>query len=1458
MGCTVQVYSPKTGEYINSKTWSDINSEVLNEELADHLFAKTRSEGFKAWFGDVYNPQEVSSQVVTEDGEPLVVYHSSPYDFNTFDVNKSNELGFHFGTLKAALERFSPGKIVSFEDDISGEIIDIPLEDRRKDLKSDGFIVKPYFLNIRNMVEGVDNIDFDSSKLKDQEDGDLLKYLDEATYSNDFKRLVLAFYQKGKITYDDVNQILTTESSILSSGVHGPQALRKALGNPDGYWYKNSKEDEGSISYVVFDPNNIKSIYNEGGFTQDENIMYQKPSTEGTIVSEKTIRDLAAKMANRIGMPIKFESDRKKEYKGKIESGVAYINLAYATLDTPIHEILGHPIIRAIKGKYNNRQIALDTYYESLIAEGKTAKEAKEDVEFYKRMSINGNLLYDNLLKELEIGRGKEVLNRIKRDYITKEPKKDYSYKFGYFEYNGNVYRRRTDKYEYSKINKKDYDAGVDSETKLDYDTYRKLFEEHLNFIAPKYTLEEQQEEAIVELLGLMAAEKLDAVKDGKLISLLKRLLKEIKAFMKQLLNQKEVEIDKLPDNMTINDLANLLAYSNSNLILPGYEVQYTTPDNNKFKTYQEASNHISKLGKDVKDVNLDNISLNIKLSDKELEEIKKLEQEKQEKENYFNSNEYKKNKAQNLQNLNNELKLLKNKKVEFKSQEPNLDNTDKNKYGFQEYDYVRVESIYSRPEIFGEPLWQKEFGKDFEGYYIHGYNTDKTKPSTKVLKITKEEAETIWRKEVERYPLQIFEVNDRQDIYRLEDKIRNIEQDGDIKYQIQKLKHKIEELKIGDSSIKGFLEKNKEYEQSKEIIEEWKKANKIKYNPEEIYSRGQEFSSVVGAYSSFDVNLMMQNLLQHIEDNEKAGGKFAISAYTKPIDKQIGHLEGGGGKIKFKLYPQSEDILWAANTDVYSGSVWDASEKVNKDKKSELLGVSYTKYPALGNVNTVQPNLASIVEDLAHHHNELGITLTGNNFRLEYDDNIPYTTKKIIDGINKILDQKYGKLVKPDTSKKILKSEKVYEVRWKSNGGIIIRTTDLNKAKAEMQGDYTDGQGNKLKAEDVVELVEGNPIEQVGIQPTQTNETLKESIDSVKRQNTSIKENQWAVEPYAEGEYAVYTYMGEFVEGQPTFKSLEEANRWIKINQPKQKEYTSQALINTKIAKLKEVAKKYPRSLIRSEVKRINTSSSQELYDQFGADELPFQKIPSSNTILFNLKKQGYYKSIPENLLGVMSRNSILSKLTRNLEDRWYFVRGELDQNNNINDNVARYNQFMSMNNINKDMFVYNNTEGDKAPYLTVNPKFKEEDTIVENDEKIHKEKYEAIIQFFQDKFGIKKEQIVYTSKEQFKKQFPEAYQENMQSVYNNGKFYFFTRNLTSDITVEELLHPFIYTVKELNPQLFDNLLKEAKLHYPKLNTKIQTLYAGKTKSVRDQELVTQALSRVFNNVYENEESQS
>jgi len=806
---------------------------------------------------------------------------------------------------------------------------------------------------------------------------------------------------------------------------------------------------------------------------------FQLPTYDGIVASELAIRDLAARMSDRIGIPVRFESDRTKEYKGKIENNVAYINLAYATLDTPIHEILGHPIVRAIKqgaavsGEYvetyttteNGKEKGfIQGYYDKNSYSVKNLKTGEvklfdnfDDAKTFQNDAMffgKNTQLYQNLLKELETGRGKEVLDRIKRDYVYKN-----AIDFDTTEINDG---EPTSTKEYSKVldyakkegffNEDPFSIGDFTQEKIfsiEGETYKTtVYKDGSSSISklPKYTLEEQQEEAIVELLGLMTAEKLDNVKDGKLISLLKRLLKEMKAFMKQLLGQKEVEIDKLPDNMTLGDIADLLAYSNSKLILPGNEVIYTTPDNQQFKTYQEASNHISELARSVEDVDLSYIDLPI--INKAITNI-----------NDIPVNEF-------YSDMGNLIKKEDNKWVEFTEGDDWVLN---DKQVLLEYNNVN------------------ELAKDL---------SDRT-------------------------------------------------------------------------GINSFLEKNKEYEQSKEIIEEWKKVNNIQYNPEEVYSRGQEFISVVGAYSNFDVNLMMQNLLQHIEDNQKAGGEFTISAFTKPIDRKIGHLEGGGGKIKFKIYPQSKDIKWAANTDVYSGSVWDASEKVSKDEKSELLGVSYTKYPSLQNVNEVQPNLAAIIDDLAHHHNELGISLTGSNFRLEYDEDIPYSTKKIIDSINSILDQKYGKLVKPDLSKKILKSEKIYEVRWKNSGGVIIRTTDLNKAKAEMQGDYTDAEGNKLKPEDVVEIVEGSPIEQIGIQPTQTKETLKESISDVKET------------------------MDIFF---------------------KDKEYTSQALINTKIVKLKEVTKKYPRSLIRSEVKRKRE------YNDFGQDitptdpdDLPFQRIPSN-----------------------------------------------------------------------------------------------------------------------------------------------------------------------------------------------------------------------------------------------------
>jgi alkylated DNA repair dioxygenase AlkB len=944
------------------------------------------------------------------------------------------------------------------------------------------------------------------------------------------------------------------------------------------------------------------SLKNTQSSTDTNYQLPQNRELEEYVASEKTIRDLAARMSDRIGIPFIFESDRSKEYKGKLESdrqvldadpedGLTYgnvnntavINLAYATLDTPIHEILGHPIIRAIKNKYTKRESSGYDFIDQKDTRNNTnksialAKEAIKNPEKYKKVNfyhyldidnnidifgtdeesfleqankyINSrnkqfdNQLYQNLLKELETGKGKEVLDRIKRDYNKKfERGKS-------FTFDGKDYI--ADKASITGYRDKYGDDVNSNELETALFAYELTNKDKIY-----YSLEEQQEEALVELLGMMTAGKLDAVKDGNLISLLKRLLKEIKAFVKDLLKQKEIEINKLPDNMTLGDISDILAYSNSKLILPGNEVEYTTPDNQKFKTYQEASNHISQLTKSIKDVDLDSVKLN-------LPDYSKLDQSKiyqvQAPNGLYRNNQ--------VQYITVSLPIKKDGSTEKLSK----DQVEK------AYKLLDEKGLERNVLTGGQKFWvlnDYESGLDGDGRY---------------LILTEEEALNLIKNHRTR------------------------------RYNYNRY----------DQTVEAFIAKNKEYEQSKEIIDEWKKINNIQYKPEEIYSRGQEFTSVVGAYSNFDVNLMMQNLLSHIEDNEKAGGKFAISAYTKPTDKKISHLEGWGSKIKFKIYPQSQDILWAANIDVYSGSVWDASEKVNKDKKSELLGVSYTKYPSLDSINAVQPNLASIVDDIAHHHNELGISLTGNNFRLEYDDDIPNTTKKIIDSINSILDQKYGKVIKPEIKKQ---EQQIIKYGLFSKGANDILDEFNTKEEAQTAVDLN----NKL-------LIDGGesadysvvPIKNIGIQPTQTNDNIKEDIESIKEKIREqydetifhkYSKDELEIVPFEEQKgYFIIQTKQKNINDYPLdntiniFRSEDLAKAHIEKNYNELKtikpkpDYTTQALINTKIAALKEVAKKYPRTLIRSEVKPINELKS---FNQFEIDELPFQKLKSKSFI--------------------------------------------------------------------------------------------------------------------------------------------------------------------------------------------------------------------------------------------------
>lgn len=912
--------------------------------------------------------------------------------------------------------------------------------------------------------------------------------------------------------------------------------------------------------------------------------LFQLPSTEGKIVAEQTIKDIASRMSERIGMDVRFESDRTKEYKGKIDGNTAIINLAYATMDTPIHEILGHPIIRAIK---ENKQVK---------SEPNIQKENGPLI--LGKISIK-NTLYNNLLKELETGTGKEVLDRIKRDYTVKRIGRGFP---EFSKYGVPIAAAVEDlvRTGYSldravKWLEKNFE-GVDGEYM--YFNFPEFQPEFPGDEGPKpqttitevlerlgigetqmYSLEEQQEEALVELLGMMTADRLDRVKDGKLISLLKRLLKEIASYVRSLLGAKEIEIEKLPDNMTLSDIADVLAYSNSKLILPGYEVLYTTPDNQQFKSYGEASKHISDLAKSNKETDLTDI------------------------------------------------KILPPKDINLRIKE--IKESGKAIYTakFTDGYYWRVR--YTTEKVTGADGYTREPG------WVEERGTNK-----------------------DNIPDVIYPLNEHEAIEKLKNTI-NKKEEG----------FKDDLL----SSIDMFIKKNKEFEQSEEIIEKWKKINNIKYNPEEVYSRGQGFYSVVGAYSDFDVNLMFQNILHHIEDNQKAGGEFVISAFTKPVDRNIGHLESGGGKIKFVIYPQPEDIKWAANADVFSGSVWDASAKVSKDKKSELLGVSYTKAPALNNLDAVKPNLAEIIDNLAHHHNELGIALTGKNFRIEYDNNIPTATKKILNSVNSILDQKYGKLNKPEIGKitSIPNEFEYYQQDMNEDGGLDRFRIKISKKEDTWYEEFFDTYGvseyvkqityNEVKTHFDEALASNSTLtRKLGIQPTITSANVKESITSFKDKQDRQGEFGYYKEEVGENDYVWYVTQNESEIG--SYETEKEAKAEVEKLKKGNKKYTYKALVNKKIAALKEVAKKYPRSLIRSEVKRKMSAeyggyAQPTMFD----DELPFQKTPTQEPSVYitnNIRKfieslGGTITYTGEIIINgqVISANAVANVITRSIQ---------------------------------------------------------------------------------------------------------------------------------------------------------------------------------------------------------------
>lgn len=196
--------------------------------LNERQWLQVRTKAFKDWFGDWENNPENASKVVDKNGEPLIVYHGTNFDFNIFEIQ--NEIGFHFGSLDAA--------------------------------KSFGNNVRGFFLNIKNLGQYADNMWFANKFLNDfVEDGTITQ-----NEANNWRQEAIDYVNsKTEGNYDYYGR----EDILFQEYIN--KKIQELKGSEYGVAYINETEDAGHTSYIVFNPNQIKSATDNVGTFSREN-----------------------------------------------------------------------------------------------------------------------------------------------------------------------------------------------------------------------------------------------------------------------------------------------------------------------------------------------------------------------------------------------------------------------------------------------------------------------------------------------------------------------------------------------------------------------------------------------------------------------------------------------------------------------------------------------------------------------------------------------------------------------------------------------------------------------------------------------------------------------------------------------------------------------------------------------------------------------------------------------------------------------------------------------------------------------------------------------------------------------------------------------------------------------------------------------------------------------------------
>ena len=311
---------------VDKKEWLKApNGKDTN--LTPEQWVTVRTKRFKDWFGDWQNDPENASKVVDANGEPMVLYHgtfiereSGDWDEFSLEGTRSFDVGFHFGTKNAAQDRID--SIIRNETNP-----DFAFMSRGRDVSTPRMM--PVFLNIKNELRldehdrmpswrGMEILDKIFNAI---ENGTANSDVSEA-FGNDIEK-----YHEDElaIRYDEYGEGYLSERAKKYPHYANPERQNRWIGaylGSKGFYgivYKNTVEDKGNDSFIVFSPNQIKSATsNVGTFSEGSpSIMFQTPIDEAFDKSQALLDAMSKRGGIITNLVVRF-ADRSSSLKKKL------------------------------------------------------------------------------------------------------------------------------------------------------------------------------------------------------------------------------------------------------------------------------------------------------------------------------------------------------------------------------------------------------------------------------------------------------------------------------------------------------------------------------------------------------------------------------------------------------------------------------------------------------------------------------------------------------------------------------------------------------------------------------------------------------------------------------------------------------------------------------------------------------------------------------------------------------------------------------------------------------------------------------------------------------------------------------------------------------------------------------------------------------------------------------------